>query len=177
MYQAIHRYAADRAAGKDGESYIFFVGRENYPLHWVENARYEWGRAQVLRPGTDVTLIACGPLVGKAVEAGHRLADQQVSAAVLNNPFINRIDLDTVGAVVRACSGRVVTLEDHQVVAGMGAQISHGLAQAGIGHHMKSLGIRGEFGQSAYVAEHLYEKHGLTAAKMVEAALELVKRK
>jgi transketolase len=177
MYQAIRRYAADRAAGKDGETYLFFVGRENYPLHWVENAKYEWGRAQVLRQGTDVTLIACGPLLGKAIEAGHRLADQQVSATVLNFPFINRMDLDTVSAAVRACSGRVVTLEDHQVVGGMGAQISHGLTQAGIGHHMKSLGIRGEFGQSAYVAEHLYEKHGLTAAKMVEAAVELVKRK
>src|SRR5437764_6345138 len=75
MYQAIQRYAADRAAGKDGESYIFFVGRENYPLYWVEDAKYEWGRAQVLRQGTDVTLIACGPLLGKAIEAGHRLAE------------------------------------------------------------------------------------------------------
>ena len=59
----------------------------------------------------------------------------------------------------------------------MGAQVSHSLAQAGIVHRMKSLGIRGEFGQSAYVAEHLYEKHGLTAAKMVEAALDLIKQK
>ena len=57
----------------------------------------------------------------------------------------------------------------------MGAQISHALAQAGIAHRMKSLGVRGEFGQSAYVAEHLYEKHGLTAPKMVEAAMALLK--
>ena len=57
----------------------------------------------------------------------------------------------------------------------MGAQISHALSQAGIAHRMKSLGIRGEFGQSAYLAEHLYEKHGLSAAKMVEAAMALLK--
>jgi transketolase len=68
----------------------------------------------------------------------------------------------------------VVTIEDHQTIGGMGAQVSHALSQAGIAHRMKSLGIKGEFGQSAYVAEHLYEKHNLTAAKMVESALELV---
>ena len=177
MYEAIKRYAAARAAGRDGESYIFFVGRENYPLRWSENTRYEWGKAQVLREGGEVTLIACGPLVGKAIEAGQKLAEQKIGATVINNAFINRVDLDTIGPAVRACSGRVVTLEDHQVVGGMGAQVSHSLAQAGIVHRMKSLGIRGEFGQSAYVAEHLYEKHGLTAAKMVEAALDLIKQK
>jgi len=166
--------AAERAGGRDGETYIFFVGRENYPLHWLENAGYEWGKAQVLQPGDAVALIACGPLVGKAIEAGKKLAEQNIKAAVINNPFINRVDLDTIGAAVKACSGRVVTLEDHQIIGGMGAQISHALAQAGIAHRMKSLGIAGEFGQSAYVAEHLYEKHGLTAAKMAQAALELV---
>ena len=52
----------------------------------------------------------------------------------------------------------------------MGAQMAHALAQAGIPHRMKSLAIDGEFGQSAYMAEDLYKKHGLTAAKIVEAA-------
>src|ERR1044071_8596190 len=177
MYEAIKRYAADREAGRDGESYLFFVGRENYPLYWVENGRYEWGRAQVMQTGTDVALIACGPLLGQAIEAGRKLAEQGIRAAVINNPFINRVDLETIGPAVKACAGRVVTLEDHQVIGGMGAQISHALAQAGVPHSMRSLGIRGEFGQSAYVGEHLYEKHGLTAAKMVEAALELTARK
>src|SRR5438445_8823272 len=174
MFQAIKRYAAERAGGRDGETYIFFVGRENYPLHWSENAGYEWGKAQVLQPGDAVALVACGPLVGKAIEAGKKLAEQNIKATVINNPFINRVDLDTIGAAVKACSGRVVTLEDHQIIGGMGAQISHALAQAGIAHRMKSLGIAGEFGQSAYVAEHLYEKHGLTAAKMAQAGLELM---
>ena len=175
MFEAIERYAADRKAGRDGESYIFFVGRENYPVHWVENAKYEWGKAQVLREGSDVVLIGCGPLLSKAIEAGEQLAAQGAKAAVVNNPFINRVDIETIGAAVKACSGRVVTIEDHQVVGGMGAQISHALSAAGIRHQIKSLGIRGEFGQSAYVAEHLYQHHGLTSAKMVEAALQLVK--
>ena len=58
----------------------------------------------------------------------------------------------------------------------MGSQVSHALATHGVAHQMKSLGIKGEFGQSAYVAEYLYEKHGLTAAKLVEAAKSLVGR-
>jgi transketolase len=174
MYEAIKRYAADRAAGKDGESYIFFVGRENYPMYWVEGAKYPWGRAQVLQQGTDVVLIACGVLVNKAIEAGKRLTEQGIKATVIN-PFINQVDVDTIGAAVKSASGRVVTIEDHQIIGGMGAQISHALSQAGIAHRMKSLGIRSEFGQSAYVAEHLYEHHGLTVPKMIEAAQALMK--
>jgi transketolase len=171
MFEAIQRYAAERKAGRDAESYIFFVGRENYPVSWAENAKYDWGKAQILRKGNDVVLIGCGPLLGKAIEAGEQLAAQGVQATVINNPFINRVDLDTIGAAVKACSGRVVTIEDHQVIGGMGAQVSHALSAAGIRHQIKSLGIRGEFGQSAYIAEHLYQHHGLTTAKMVEAAL------
>ena len=175
MYQAIQRYAANRASGKDGESYIFFVGRENYPLYWVENARYEWGKAQVLQAGNDVVLIACGVLVNKAIEAGKKLAEQGINATVINNPFINQVDVATIGAAVKAASGRVVTIEDHQIIGGMGAQISHALSTAGIAHRMKSLGIPGEFGQSAYMAEELYQHHGLTSAKMIEAAQALMK--
>ena len=175
MLEAIRRYAGARAAGGDGESVIFFVGRENYPLHWVENASYAWGKAQVLQRGTDVVLIACGPLLSKAVEAGKQLAERGVGATVINHSFINRIDLETIGGAVRACSGRVVTIEDHQIIGGMGAQVSHALSLAGISHRLKSLGIPGEFGQSAYLAEDLYQHHGLTAEKMVEAAQALLK--
>ncbi len=174
MYEAIHRVSADRRAGKDGESYVFFVGRENYPLTWVEGAVYPWGKAQVLSEGSDVVLIGCGPLLDKAINAGRKLAEQGVRATVINNPFINVVDVETIGAAVTAAKGRVVTIEDHQVVGGMGAQVSHALSQAGIAHTIRTLGIRGEFGQSAYLAEQLYQQHGLTADRIVEAALALV---
>jgi transketolase len=174
MYQAIQQFAADRKAGKDGNSYIFFVGRENYPLTWIEGAQYPWGKAQVLSQGNDVVLIGCGVLVNKAIEAGKLLAAKGVKATVINNPFINQVDLQTIGAAVKAANGKVVTIEDHQVVGGMGAQVSHALSNAGIAHSVKSLGIQNEFGQSAYLAEELYVKHGLTAPKMAEAALALL---
>jgi len=174
MHQAIHQFAADRAAGKDGNSYLFFVGRENYPLTWVEGAKYPWGKAQVLSTGSDVVLIGCGVLVNKAIEAGKLLAAKGVKATVISNPFVNQVDLETIGAAVKNCGGNVVTIEDHQVLGGMGAQVSHALSNSGIAHRMKSLGIHNEFGQSAYLAEELYVKHGLTAPKMAEAALALL---
>jgi transketolase len=176
MYQAIQRQAQDRQAGRDGESVIFFVGRENYPVSWVPNATYGWGQAQVLQTGGDVVLIGCGVLLNKAIEAGRKLAEKGVNATVINNPFINRVDVATIGAAVKACGGRVVTIEDHQVIGGMGAQVAHALANAGIPHSMKTLGIPGEFGQSAYLAEQLYQHHGLTTDNMVAAALALLGR-
>ena len=174
MGQAIRRQAEDRRAGRDGESVVFFVGRENYPVNWVDNAVFEWGKAQVLAPGQDLVLVGCGPLLGKAIEAGQLLLARGIRAAVVNNPFVNRVDLATLGPLVEACQGRLVTIEDHQVVGGMGAQLSHALCAAGIRHRIRSLGIAGEFGQSAYLAEHLYEKHGLTGPAMAAAAAELV---
>jgi len=173
MYQAIQKYAADRAAGKDGENYIFFVGRENYPMSWIPGAQFPWGKAQILSEGSDVVLIGCGVLVNKAIEAGKLLAAKGVKATVINNPFVNQVDLATIGAAVKKC-GKVVTIEDHQLIGGMGALVSHALSNAGIAHTLKSLGIHGEFGQSAYMAEELYVQHGLTAPKMAEAALALL---
>ncbi|MGD0814932.1 MAG: transketolase C-terminal domain-containing protein [Verrucomicrobiota bacterium] len=175
IYEAIQRTARAREEGHNGESTVFFVGRENYPLHWVDNAKYHWGKAEVLANGSDVVILACGPLVGRAIDAGRQLKEQNIAATVIANPFINRVDLKTIGPAVQQCAGRVVTIEDHQIICGMGAQVSHALSQAGIAHRMKSLGIQGEFGQSAYVAEDLYQKHGLTAGKIIDAARELMK--
>ena len=69
-----------------------------------------------------------------------------------------------------------MTIEDHQIIGGMGAQVSHALSNAGIAHTLQTLGINNEFGQSAYLAEELYEKHGLTAPKMAAAARALLGR-
>lgn len=175
MYEAINRQAEDRKAGKDGESYLFFVGRENYPVQWLDNPQYQWGQATVLQEGTDVVLVGSGQLVGRTIDAGKKLAAKGVRACVIANPFVNQVDVATIGAAVKAANGRLVTIEDHQIVGGMGAQLSHALSRAGIAHRVTSLGIPGEFGQSAYVAEDLYKKYGMTADGLVAAAEALLK--
>jgi transketolase len=175
MYEAIKRFAEDRKAGKDGESYVFFVGRESYPIHWLDNPDYQWGKAQVIKEGSDVVIVGSGVLFSRTLEAAEQLAEKGISATVINNPFTNRVDVETIGGAVEKCGGRLVTIEDHQTICGMGAQISHALSQAGIAHRAKSLGIPGEFGQSAYLAAELYDRYGLNAAKLVESAEELMK--
>lgn len=176
MREAIRRQAEARKAGQDGETVIFFVGRESYPVRWVENARYQWGRAQMVRQGADAVLIGCGPLFSKALQAAALLEAEGIQASVINNPFVNRIDIETIGSAVSQTGGKVVTIEDHQIIGGMGSQVSHALSRAGIPHQMRSLGINGKFGQSAYIAEHLYEKHGLTAAEMAKATKQLLNK-
>ena len=135
-----------------------------------------------------VLVTGCSTGIGRALvrelsARGHRpiasarrldaIAD--LAADGIDTVSLDVKDLASIGAAVKLCSGRVVTIEDHQVIGGMGAQISHALARGGIPHRMKSLGIQGEFGQSAYLAEELYQKHGLTAQKLIEAAMELTK--
>ena len=175
MYDAIKHTATERAAGKSGESYIFFVGRENYPLSWLPDAKYPWGKAQVVREGGDVVLVGTGPLFSKAIEAAKLLEAKGIHATVINNPFVNRPDLETIIPLVNKCGGRIVTIEDHQEVGGAGAMLAHALATNGVRFSMKTLAIKGEFGQSAYVAEQLYEKHGMTGPGMAAAAEALIK--
>jgi transketolase len=174
MYEAIKRFELDRVAGKDGESYIFFVGRESYPIDWVENSSYEWAKAQVLQEGGDVVLVGSGVLLNRAIEAGKQLADMGVEATVINNPFINLPDVATIGPRVEMANGNLVTIEDHQSIGGMGAQLSHALSRKGVAHRVKTLGIDGQFGQSAYKADHLYDKNGLSVDDMMVAAKELL---
>ena len=174
LYQAVTRIAADREEGKDGDSVIFFLGRENYPVYWQENAKYEWGKAQVLRAGADVTLLTNGPLVGKALAAYDKLQAAGVSATVINSPFANHIDLDTIGAAVKKTKGRLVVVEDHQAVCGFGAQAVQALVNAGYELKAKTLGIPGVFGQSAYLADELYDKYGLGTDGFVKAAKALL---
>jgi transketolase len=174
LYQAIERIATDRQNGKDGESVIFFLGRENYPIYWKEGAKYEWGKAQVLREGGDVTLVTNGPLVGKALEAYEKLKADGVNATVINSPFVNHIDVATIGAAVKKTHGRLVVVEDHQAICGFAAQLVHALVSAGYDLKAKTLGIPGEFGQSAYLADELYNKYGLGTDGFVKAAKSLL---
>ncbi|MEM9399486.1 MAG: transketolase C-terminal domain-containing protein [Verrucomicrobiota bacterium] len=173
MYQAIERIAEDRQAGKEADSVLFFVGRENYPQDFVPGTTYAWGKAQIIEEGSDVTFVASGVLLAKALKAAEELKAEGKSATVINNPFINRPDLETIGSAVEKTGGKLVTIEDHQVKCGMGAQVIHELVQSGLQLKAKSLGIPGTFGQSAYLADQLYDRYGLSPKGLIEAFKQL----
>lgn len=174
MYEAIKEYAAEKEKGKNGHNIIFFVGRENFPQYLEENRDYKWGKAQVLTEGNDVVLVATGPMVPKALAASKALKAQGVNAAVINNAFVNNVDIETIFPLVEKAGGRVVSIEDHQLTCGMGAQLCHALTLSGLPLKMRSLAMKGAYGQSGYQADQLYEKYDLTPEALVKCSLELL---
>ena len=174
MLEAFRRQAKERQAGKEGENAIFFAGREDFPARLGERpAGYPWGKAELLRKGRDVTIVACGPMVPLALEAAEVLAKEGRQASVIDNPFVNRPDLGTIGAALGETGGRLVTVEDHQIVGGMGAMLVHALNLAGISVKSAAIGMKGEFGRSAYSARELYEHFGMGPKDIAEAARKL----
>ncbi len=174
MLGAFQRLAKEREAGQDGESALFFAGREDFPARLGERPEgYPWGKAAVLRPGKDVVLVACGPMVPLALEAADILAQAGQQASVIDNPFVNRPDLGTIAPAVQVAGGRLVTVEDHQIVGGMGAMLVHALAIQGVALKTAAIGMKGEFGRSAYSARELYEHFGMGPKDIAQAARKL----
>ena len=91
-----------------------------------------------------------------------------IHASAVNHP-----DLETVLGAMAKTGNRLVTVEEHRVLNGMGAMLAHELLQQGHTFKLKSLGVGDEFGQSAYSALELYAKHGLDSVAIVKAATAL----
>lgn len=171
MYEAITKFAKAREKGEVPNSTIFFLGRENHPVTYVEGMKYEWNKANVLTEGSDLTIVAAGPMLGKALGAQKLLAEKNISATVINHSFINHVDIETLKNALAKTKGRLITIEDHQVIGGMGSIIVHALHTAGVEFKSTTLGIRGEFGQSAYKADQLYARYDLSSEGIVKAYL------
>ena len=127
-----------------------------------------------------VTIVSSGTLVWEALKASEELKSQGVESFVFNASTVNRGSLNEVFSALEKSNGRLVTLEDHQVMGGMGSLLVHRLSEMATTRkvtwpmRVKSLGVQGKFGQSAYKASELYAKHGMDAKALVRAALELV---
>lgn len=165
MYQAIKDIASARETGKQPTSYIFFVGRENFPKT-LNVSSYDINQAQVLRDGKDGLIVSSGPTLFKALRAAQKLEENGKSVAVINSSCVNAPDISTIRKHI---NGKLVTVEDHQIIGGLGSQLVHALKQENIEFSYKGLGVKGHFGQSAYVADELYAKAGLDEASIVEA--------
>lgn len=176
VYKAAKKIAADREAGLDGESYIFFLGRENFALEVKEELDYDLHRSQLLCEGEDACIVVSGSLVEKALKARDELSQKGYEVAVINNAFVNHTDFEFIGETIEKSGGRLITLEDHQLVGGMGAQLIHQLKLKGFNFIAESLAVKGEFGQSAYTADELYAKHQLDEKAVVSAVENILDR-
>ena len=121
-------------------------------------------------------IVAAGPMVPKALAAADILKEQKIEVTVLNNPFVNRPDVQKIGPLLQQNQNRLITVEDHQLIAGAGAILAHALLLQGHQFKMNSIGHRGEFGRSAYKADHLYDLKGMAAQDIARACQSVLSK-
>ncbi len=167
-------YNVVKAIAKTKDPVYVRIGRADVPTVTDKDTPFEMSKANVMRDGTDVTLIGCGILVSKCLEAAEELAKHGIDARVINLHTIKPLDEKTVVKAARETGG-VVTAEEHSVMMGMGSAVAMCLVE---NFHvpMKRVGIPDVFGESGACNE-LMEKYGLTIENIVEAAHDVMKRK
>ncbi len=162
--------AVRAAAALEGPVYLRF-GRDPVPVLHDALPRFELGRALLLRPGSDVTIAATGPLVSIALDAAVLLAGRGVSARVLDFHTIKPIDVEML-TLAAAETGAIVTAEDHNIVGGLGSAVCEALAQR-LPVPVLRVGVEDKFGMSGHGPE-LYEAYGLTAEHIAAACADAI---
>ena len=167
-------YAARRlvraAAETDGPVYLRFT-RDKVPVIYDENTEFVIGKANTLREGKDVAIIANGDTVRLALEAAEALEAEGIQARVLDMHTIKPLDVEAVTAAIEEI-GRVVTVEDHNIMNGLGSAVCEVAAELGKGR-VKRIGIQDQFGQSAPY-ERLLAINGVTAENIAASAKALI---
>ena len=166
---AVEAVAALKAALEmTGPCYLRF-GRYAVPvLHDPDTYRFEIGKGEVLRDGSDVTIVANGILVSMALTAADTLAAEGISARVINIHTVKPLD-------TAAETGAVVTAEEHNIIGGLGSAVAETLAE-NCPVPMVRVGVRDSFGRSGKVPE-LLALYGLTPEALCDAARRAVAAK
>lgn len=165
--------AVKAAAEYEGPVYIR-LGRSGVPTITDADAPFVIGKGRVMREGSDMTLIGCGMMVAKALEAADALAEEGVSAAVIDMSTIKPIDRELIVEWAKK-TGAIVTAEEHNVIGGLGSAVAEVLIEEAL-VPMERVGIEDVFGESGTGGE-LVEKYRLTAEHIVEKARRAMARK
>ena len=160
-------------AATEGMIYMRLV-RKDVKKVYEDGSSFELGKAAVLSEGTDVTIIASGFCVSEAISAAKILAEQGVSAGVINMFTWKPIDEE---AILRAAAdtGAIVTAENHNIINGLGSAVSEVLIK-NKPVPVEMVGVNDEFGEVGPVS-YLRERFGLTDTAIAQAALRAIKRK
>ncbi len=165
--------ATHTIAGHYGPAYLR-LAREKSPVITTQNSPFSLSKAQVLRLGKDLTIVACGTMVYQALVAAEALSKKGIEVEVINAAVVKPLDTVTIVASARK-TGAVLTAEEGQIAGGLGGAVAETLAD----HHpvpMARIGMLDRFGESGAPAE-LLEYFGLTAPHIAKKALDLLKRK
>jgi transketolase len=161
------------AAAYEGPVYLRFT-REKTPVFTKPDDQFKIGKADILKDGSDVAIIASGPVTYNALLAAEELERQGIHAMVINNHTIKPIDAETIIAAAKKC-GAVVTLEEHQVNGGCGSAVCEVLAK-NFPVPVEMLGMQDTFGESGKPNE-LIEKYGMGKNAVIAAVFRIEKRK
>lgn len=132
------------------------------------------GKANVLKEGRDVAIIACGTMVPQAVLAAEALKEEGISARVINMHTIKPLDEEAVRKAAEEC-GAIVTAEEHSIIGGLGTAVAEVLADK-IAVPFERVGIKDHFGESGTPAQ-LFEKFGLTDKHIIAAVKNVISGK
>ena len=165
------RAAVKAAYEMEGPVYLRF-GRLAIPVFHDDDYKFEIGKGEVVKDGTDVAIIANGLLVYEAIQAGEQLAAEGINAMVINMATIKPLDEELVIAAAKKC-GKVITCEEHSVIGGLGEAVCACLSEK-CPTPVKRIGVNDEFGHSG-PAVKLLEQFGLCAANIVKVAKDFCK--
>lgn len=143
------------------------LGRAATPTLHDENYKFEIGKGEVLKEGKDIAIIATGIMVAKALEAAEKLKAEGINATVVNIATIKPLDKELIIKVAKEI-GKVITVEEHSVIGGLGGAVCEVLSQE-LPTRTKLLGLNDTFGQSG-TPDSLLEHYGLTVENIVNAA-------
>ena len=167
------RAAVLAMADYDGPAYLRF-GRLAVPRINPLDYEFKLGKGVQLCDGKDVTIIATGLMVGEALAAKESLANEGISARVINMHTIKPLDKEIVAAAARE-TGAIVTAEEHNIIGGLGSAVAEAVCEVCPVPVMR-VGVEDKFGASGPAVEML-KIYGLTADHIVEKAKEAIKAK
>ncbi len=150
------------------------TSRAPLPVLTAEKDLFTIGKAQVMRDGDDVTLIACGLMVFESLQAAEILKKQGISARVINMLSIKPIDEEEIVQAAQE-TGAIVTAEEHQIYGGLGSAVAEVLVQK-FPVPLEMVAVRDSFGESGSPQE-LLKKYRLKDVDIAAAAEKVVKRK
>ena len=171
---AVEAKAAVKAATNFVGPVYLRMGRGGWPVIFDESHELEIGKAALLQDGDAATLIACGVMVSKAIEAAQLLEAEHINVRVLDMATIKPLDIK---AVLKAAqeTGAIVTAEEHNIIGGLGSAVAEVLVENDP-IPMERLGVKDTFGQSGKPDE-LLKLYELTAQDIVGAVKRVIKRK
>ncbi len=166
--------AAIRASATHKQPIYFRIGRGQEPDVYAPDVEFEFGRAITHRRGSDLTIIACGTMVHPALAAVEQLNQEGWSVGLVDMPTIKPLDRDAILAVANE-SAALMTVEEHNVLGGLGGAVAEVLTDEGAAVRLKRHGFYDEYSLIA-PPTHLYRHYRLDAAGIRAVALEQLQR-